>query len=110
MNRKLTPSTRLENLRKEAKRWLGALRRNESKAQERLRRAYHDVPAQPGLRHVQYALAKEYGVSNWAALKAALAEVTLPDAGQEELVAQFLEHACIHYGILPGTAKWDPSY
>jgi uncharacterized protein len=110
MNRKLTPRTRLENLRKEAKRWLGDLRRNEAKAQERLRRVYHDAPAQPGLRHVQYALAKEYGVSNWAALKAALAEVTLPDTGQQELVAQFLEHACIHYGIRPGTAKWDPTY
>jgi ankyrin repeat protein len=110
MNRKLTPRTRIENLRKEAKRWLGALRRNEAKAQERLRRVYHDAPAQPGLRHVQYALAREYGVSNWAALKAALVEVTLPDAGLEELVAQFLEHACIHYGIRPGTAKWDPSY
>jgi ankyrin repeat protein len=59
---------------------------------------------------VQFALAKEYGVSNWAALKAALAEVTLPDAGQEVFVAQFLEHACIHYGIRPRTAKWDPSY
>jgi hypothetical protein len=110
MNRKLTSRTRLDNLRKEAKRWLGALRRNEAKAQERLRRVYHDAPAQPGLRHVQYALAREFGVSNWAALKAALAEVTLPDAGQEELVAQFLEHACIHYGVRPGTAKWDPSY
>ena len=71
MNRKLTPRTRLENLRKEAKRWLGDLRRNEAKAQERLRRVCHDAPAQPGLRHVQYALAREYGVSNWAALKAA---------------------------------------
>jgi hypothetical protein len=56
MNRKLTPRTRLENLRKEAKRWLGDLRRNEAKTQERLRRVYHDAPAQPGLRHVQYAL------------------------------------------------------
>ena len=108
MNRKLTPRTRLENLRKEAKRWHGALRRNEAQAQERLRRVYHDAPDQPGLRHVQHALAREFGVSNWAALKAALAQVTLPEAGQPELVAQFLEHACINYGIRPGTGKWDP--
>ena len=110
MNRKLTARTRLENLRKEAKRWLGALRRHEPKAQERLRRAYRDVPAEPGLRHVQYALAREYGVSNWATLKAALADVTVPDADRHELVAQFLEHACLHYGVRPGTAEWDRSY
>jgi hypothetical protein len=53
MTRQLTARSNLETLRKEAKRWLKALRAQDSKALERLRRSYPGAPLQPGLRDVQ---------------------------------------------------------
>ena len=73
MSRRITPSTTLENLKREAKRWLKALRANVAAAHERLRRAVPDAPAVPTLRDVQHALAREYGLPGWAALKERLA-------------------------------------
>jgi ankyrin repeat protein len=67
--------TSLDNLRKAAKQWLRLLRSNDAEAHARFRRAYPSGPAQPGLRDVQHALARERGAENWPALKAqALAE------------------------------------
>lgn len=63
-------STTLDNLRKSAKRWLKALRTGDSAALERLRRAYPAAPANPVLRDVQHALARELGCESWQALKA----------------------------------------
>src|SRR4051794_9029658 len=74
MSRRLTSATTLDNLKKEAKRWLRALRAGDAPARERLRRAHPAAPEQPGLRDVQLALAREYGLPGWAALKDALAE------------------------------------
>ena len=62
----------MENLRKEAKRWLKALRANDPDARARFTRAYPKAPALPVLRDVQHALAREHGYDNWAALKRAL--------------------------------------
>jgi ankyrin repeat protein len=59
----------LENLRKEAKRWLKALRTGDQAAQARLQRAYPDAPAAPTLRSIQHALAREHGLAGWTALK-----------------------------------------
>ena len=73
MPRQLTSATNLDNLRKEAKRWLKALRENDPEALERMQRAYPDAPQPPVLRDVQHALAREYGVANWKDLKQALA-------------------------------------
>ena len=44
MPRELTPATNLDNLRKEAKRWLKALRANDAEALERMQRAYPEAP------------------------------------------------------------------
>ena len=63
----------LDNFKKEAKRWLKALRANDPQARERLRSAYPQAPAEPGLRDVQHALAREHGHESWIALKTALA-------------------------------------
>src|SRR4029453_5325653 len=60
------------NLRKEAKRWLKALRANDPDARARLTRAYPSAPALPVLRDVQHALAREHGYDNWAAMARAL--------------------------------------
>lgn len=72
MPREITPATSLDNLRKEAKRWLKALRENDAAARERMQRAYPAAPPQPVLRDVQHALACEYGEANWKDLKQAV--------------------------------------
>ena len=73
MPRKLTPRSSLESLRREAKRWLKALRANDPAARARLERALPNAAAAPTLRDVQLALAREYGFAGWAALKDAVA-------------------------------------
>lgn len=72
MPREITPSTSLDNLRKEAKRWLKALRANDADARARLERVYPGVSASPVLRDVQHALAREHGHESWIALKTAV--------------------------------------
>jgi Leucine-rich repeat (LRR) protein len=62
----------LDSLKKEAKRWLDALRANAADARARLERALSNVPETPTLRDVQHALAREHGFPGWAALKKAL--------------------------------------
>jgi len=62
----------LENAKREAKRWLKALRDGVGEARARLERVVSDAPAVPSLRHVQLALARERGFAGWSALKAAL--------------------------------------
>lgn len=97
----------LDNLRKEAKRWLKALRAGASDARARLGRAYADAPHDPGLRDVQHALAREHGHESWAAMTTAIvlrqsqggaasgadAEATGGHTHAER-VATFLEFAC----------------
>ena len=68
MIRQLTFRSSVENLRKESKRWLKALRANDEAAHARLRRALPNVASEPSLRDVQHALAVEYGAPGWSAL------------------------------------------
>ena len=110
MTRQLTARSSLETLRKEAKRWLKALRAQDPKAQERLRRTHPDAPLEPGLRDVQVALAREYGAQSWPALKAALAEAIINSGTHEKLLSEFLEHARLRYGVRPGSGKWNERY
>jgi hypothetical protein len=74
MPRLITSNTSLDNLKKEAKRWLKALRAGDADARARLRAALPDAPAEPALRDVQHALAREYGLPGWNALKFRLAD------------------------------------
>lgn len=83
--RRITPQTTLDNVRKEAKRWLKELRANDAAARERLDRASPYAPADPGLRDIQRALAAEYGVPGWAALKKILENRTVDVAKYERL-------------------------
>ena len=95
MNRQLSAhATTLENLKKEAKRWLKALRANDREARERLRRAFPNHPAQPTLRDVQRALALERGLEGWTALKTQLEAGALESSRKAELADLFLENAC----------------
>jgi hypothetical protein len=62
----------MDNLRKEARRWLKALRANDASARARFERADPKAPLTPVLRDVQHALAREHGYDSWTAMKKAL--------------------------------------
>src|SRR5438445_12660772 len=94
MRRKLTPPSTLENLKKEAKRWLKALRANDPEARARLQRADPQAPAELTLRDVQHALAREHGLPGWTALKDQLADDGRATKNHAERVAGFLQNAC----------------
>ena len=94
MSRKLTATTTLDNLKKEAKRWLKALRENDPEARQRWERAYPNNTPQPILRRVQHALAIEYGMESWIALVAALKAPAPAEAPQASPSSRFLEYAC----------------
>ncbi|HEU0007228.1 MAG TPA: hypothetical protein VFS12_14685, partial [Terriglobia bacterium] len=81
MPRKITPARSLENLRKQAKRWLKALRANRPEARARFEQAYPSAPANPVLRDVQHALAREYGHESWIALKKAVEKLAAESTG-----------------------------
>ncbi|MGH7505114.1 MAG: ankyrin repeat domain-containing protein, partial [Longimicrobiales bacterium] len=81
MSRKLTPDSTLENLKREAKRWLHALRGGDAEARARLERTHPEAPAEPTLRDVQHALAREHGLSGWTALKREVEALALRRGG-----------------------------
>ena len=76
----------LESLKKEAKRWLAALRENEVEARARFDRAMRAAPVSPGLRDVQHALAVEQGFAGWTALQQ---EYLLHAAAASETIAHY---------------------
>jgi ankyrin repeat protein len=100
MVRQLTPKSSLDNLKREAKRWLHAFRSGDPDARARLERAVPNAPASPTLREVQHALAREYGFPGWAALKNQLA-LNSPAAAAEdaERIAWFIQNACPDHHI-----------
>jgi hypothetical protein len=75
MERKLTPNTTLDNLRRDAKRWLKALRENNAEARAHFERAYPKHTGTPVLRDVHFALAQLYGFENWKDLKLAVQQI-----------------------------------
>ncbi|MGE0718250.1 MAG: ankyrin repeat domain-containing protein [Alphaproteobacteria bacterium] len=93
MSRTLTPDSNLETLRREAKRWLKALRAGDPEARRRLVAAVPASPAEPGLRDVQLALAREHGLAGWAALRQALEDKALAARPQPERVEVVLRSA-----------------
>lgn len=93
MSRTLTSKTTLDTLKKDAKRWLKALRIGDSAARGRMAAAWPEAPAEPALRDVQHALAREYGQDGWIALKAALDDLALDRQNRAERVERVLSHA-----------------
>lgn len=89
----LGPKTNLETLRKDAKRWLKAVRAGDSTALGRLRAAWPKAPAAPSLRDVQHALAREHGLSGWTALRDAIADRDLAARSRDDLAAELLRAA-----------------
>ena len=99
MTRQLTPKSSLDNLKREAKRWLHALRDGDPEARARLDRALPNAPASPSLRDVQHALAREFGFPGWTALKTKVAEHAPANAEHNERVAWFIQNACPDHHI-----------
>src|SRR5882724_6175565 len=110
MIRKLTAKSSLDSLRREAKRWLRAVRAGEPEALARLKRALPRAGAGLGLREIQQALAREHVAESWAALKLLLADEALARRTHAERLEEFLEYAILNYGIPPGVPKWWPAY
>jgi hypothetical protein len=110
MIRKLTAKSSLDSLRREAKRWLKAIRAGDPEALARLKQALPRAGAALGLREIQQALAREHAVESWAALKLQLADESLARRTHAERLEEFLEHAILNYGIPPGDPKWNPGY
>ncbi len=108
--RKLTAHSNLDSLKKEAKRWLKAIRANDAEALARLKQVLPGADATAGLREIQQALAREHGAESWASLKLQLADEALARRTHAERLEEFLEHAILNYGIPPGVPKWEPSY
>ncbi len=69
MSDKLSRRRSLESLKKEAKRWFNALRKNIPEARTRFDRVHPKPLEKPTLRDVQHALALEHGFSGWTELK-----------------------------------------
>lgn len=84
----------IESLRKEAKRWVKALRANDPAARVRFVRLHPNPPASPALRDVQLALARERGCAGWAELKAEIEAQPPRGAAHAKRVHWFLENAC----------------
>jgi len=72
MRDNLSSRQSIESLKKEAKRWLHALRANDARARRRFENVIPDAPASPSLRDVQFAIAREHGFPGWTELKEAL--------------------------------------
>lgn len=76
----------LDNLRKNAKRWLKALRDGDAEARARLLRAYPNAPERVTLRDVQHALARERGHASWIALTRAATQGPEPQTALTDLL------------------------
>jgi hypothetical protein len=79
-------------LKQDAKRWYKSLQAGDATARQRLDEAWPAAPADPSLRDVQHALAREYGFVDWKALLAALDDIALDRQTQAERIEALLRH------------------
>jgi uncharacterized protein len=104
MSRQLTSRSNLESLKREAKRWLKQLRANNAEARRRFDRTFPNAPAQPTLRDLQHALAREYGFAGWTEVKRSVTTDASAGKTRAELVHWFLENACPDHHVRGGPA------
>src|SRR5262245_44050524 len=98
--------TSLESLKKEAKRWLSALRAQSSEARARLDRAVSDAPASPTLRDTQHALAREHGFEGWTELKRAIERAGARD--REQATAALAQYEAMAAALLDAYRTGTP--
>lgn len=103
MPRSLSNASSLDTLRRAAKRWLKALEARDPEAIGRFRAAFPDHTGVVKLRQVQHALAAEFGLASWAALKQEIEDRMRSSA---ERVRLFLEKSVNRYSTDPSTRKW----
>ncbi len=104
MSRRIAPTDSLESLKREAKRWLKALRENAADARDRLAKALPDTSGPHTLRTIQHALARELGFPGWTALKQHVASGANASEIGNELLARFVENACPDHRVRGGPA------
>jgi ankyrin repeat protein len=107
MSRRRTPDLTLDSLKKEAKRWLKALRAHDADARARFERAVPTTPKAPTLRDVQFALARELDLPGWTALKRTFTEreaaTGMDESSPTEAVSRFLDNACPDHHVRGGS-------
>ena len=103
MPRSLSPTSNIDALRREAKRWLKSLAAGDAQAAQLFQRVFHSHTGKPKLREMQHVLAREHGFPSWAALKQELEDRARTTA---ERVRLFLEKSVNRYGVDPATQKW----
>jgi ankyrin repeat protein len=104
--RELTSRSTLETIRRQAKRWLKEIEAGDVQALDRFRKLIPNHAGVAKLREVQHALARDYGLASWAALKQELITREAAAQGHAALVALFLEKSALRYGVRPGTQSW----
>jgi ankyrin repeat protein len=106
MPRSFTSDLTLDGLKKEAKRWLKAIRASDANARTRLVNILPYASPSPTLRDVQLAIAREFGFDGWITLKQKLEERP-PSAGTSaesltDTVSRFLDNACPDHHVRGG--------
>jgi ankyrin repeat protein len=105
--RELTSRSTHETIRRQAKRWLKEIEAGDAEAIARFRKLIPNHAAVPKLREVQHALARGYGLPNWAALKQELIAREAAARGHAALVALFLEKSALRLGVSPDAETRD---
>lgn len=90
MRRTVAPNTSIDTLRKDAKRWLKAVRAGDAAACARLGDVWPKAPTAPALRDMQHAIALEFGMTGWITLKQAIADRDLAARSPDDLAAELL--------------------
>ena len=102
MSRRIAPTDSLESLKREAKRWLKALRENVEDARDRFAKSLPDATDSPTLRTIQHALARELGFPGWTALKQHFEASASGERADAAIVSRFLDNACPDHHVRGG--------
>ncbi|MFT4184888.1 MAG: ankyrin repeat domain-containing protein [Rhizobium sp.] len=94
--RSLAGNVTVDSLKKQAKAFLKAVRSGDPSAHSRVAPYFADI-TEVGLQDVQLVLAREFGFSSWARLKAHLESNDRQSMPQDQLVNQFLSLATVSY-------------
>ena len=106
--RSLAVDATLDSLKKQAKSFLKALQAGDASARSRVAPYFADV-ADVGLQDIQLVLAREFGFSSWAKLKAHLESDDRKHVPRDQLANRFLSLATVSYfaNIPADPARFD---